>query len=184
MPFVFYKRCHKHASSFPFLFYPIETSHWKLPEGVRKADVKDVKVVDDWLIFMDSDTKLPYKCFNNQINKTWEIHSDPNGRNYYFDPNSGDGSVWEIPNEIEHVLIEERKLVPKEKEESVSAANSTEDMRQEDAKINEEDMANATSVSHPKQLDDPATSVAKEKATANATEIARVGCDSQTLHNL
>ena len=186
------KRYHTNISSFSFPFYPIETSSWKLPESVRKAGVKDIKVVDDWLIFMDSDTNLPYKCFNNKINKTWEIHTDPNGRKYYFDPNSGNESVWSIPDEIEHALIEERKMVPEDKEESVPAAdlqneipNSTEDIafeqkqqadeRQEDAKINEDDMPNATSVLQPEQSEDPAMSVAKRKASAKATEIARVG---------
>ena len=186
------KRYHTNISSFASPYYAIETSSWKLPESVRKAGVKDIKVVDDWLIFMDSDTNHPYKCFNSQINKTWEIHTDPNGRKYYFDPNSGNESVWSIPDEIEHVLIEGQKMVPKDKEESVSAAdlqneipNSTEDIafeqkqqadeRQEDAKINEDDVPNATSILQPNQSEDAAMSVAKTKATAKATEIAQVG---------
>ena len=117
------KRYHTNISSFASPYYAIETSSWKLPESVRKAGVKDIKVVDDWLIFMDSDTNLPYKCFNNKINKTWEIHTDQNGRKYYFDPNSGNESVWSIPDEIEHVLIKEQKMVPEDKGENVSAAD-------------------------------------------------------------
>lgn len=153
---------------------------------MQKSEVEDIKVIGDWLVHLDIDTNLPYKCINHEIEKTWEIHSKPvTGEIYYHDPNE-DISVWSVPDELVSVLEEEPTLVADQKQ---STTDENEVSTFLDNSFSGELKADPSSQTEQSQQHDvqavspdvitkkeaPGDALAKKEALAKATEIARVG---------
>ena len=140
---------------------------------MQKNEIEDIKVIGDWLVHMDMDTNLPYKCINHEIEKTWEIHSKPvTGEIYYHDPNE-DISVWSVPDELAPVLEEEPTLVADPKQ-STTDENENADPISQKEQSEQHDVQDVSSDAITKK-ETPGDALAKKEALAKATEIARVG---------